>query len=153
MDAPVDADLLRVAHVIQLALTPVFLLSGVGALLNVFSGRLARVADQVAAASRELEASQDERRRATLQRRLGALNVRTFILDAAVALGATGGVATSVSVLTLFVGAFHHVGATVLLLSFGAGVVCTVGALCAYLAESLLASAGVRSAVRHAERD
>jgi hypothetical protein len=35
-----------VAHIVQLALTPVFLLSGIAALLNVFSTRLGRVADQ-----------------------------------------------------------------------------------------------------------
>ncbi len=34
------------AHVVQLALTPVFLLSGVAALFNVFSTRLGRVSDQ-----------------------------------------------------------------------------------------------------------
>jgi hypothetical protein len=33
-----------VAHIIQVALTPVFLLSGIATLLNVFSTRLARVA-------------------------------------------------------------------------------------------------------------
>jgi hypothetical protein len=36
-----------VAHVIQVALTPIFLLSGIATLLNVFSTRLARVADRV----------------------------------------------------------------------------------------------------------
>jgi hypothetical protein len=35
------------AHVVQLALTPIFLLSGVAALLNVFSTRLGRISDQV----------------------------------------------------------------------------------------------------------
>ena len=40
-----------VAHVIQVALTPVFLLSGVATLLNVFSTRLARVADLIAKAT------------------------------------------------------------------------------------------------------
>ena len=34
-----------VAHIIQVALTPVFLLSGIGALLNVFNTRLSRVSD------------------------------------------------------------------------------------------------------------
>ena len=34
-----------IAHVIQMALTPVFLLSGIGTLLNVFNTRLARVSD------------------------------------------------------------------------------------------------------------
>jgi len=36
-----------VAHVIQVALTPVFLLSGIASLLSVLSTRLARVADRV----------------------------------------------------------------------------------------------------------
>jgi hypothetical protein len=37
----------NVTRVIQLALTPVFLLTAVAALLNVFSTRLGRVADRV----------------------------------------------------------------------------------------------------------
>src|SRR3984893_14616120 len=36
-----------VAHIIQVTPTPVFLLSGIATLLNVFSTRLARVADRV----------------------------------------------------------------------------------------------------------
>jgi uncharacterized protein DUF2721 len=36
-------------HIIRMALTPVFLLSGIATLLNVFSARLARVADRVEA--------------------------------------------------------------------------------------------------------
>src|SRR4051794_22951556 len=42
-------------HLIQVALAPVFLLSGIGALLNVFAGRLARVADQLAALSAAIQ--------------------------------------------------------------------------------------------------
>ena len=35
-----------IAHIIQVALTPVFLLSGIATLLNVFSTRLSRVGDR-----------------------------------------------------------------------------------------------------------
>jgi hypothetical protein len=35
----------EVAHLIQLSIAPVFLLTGVGTLLNVLSGRLARIID------------------------------------------------------------------------------------------------------------
>jgi hypothetical protein len=35
-----------IAHIIQVALTPVFLVSGIATLLNVFSTRLSRVADR-----------------------------------------------------------------------------------------------------------
>jgi hypothetical protein len=43
-----------VAHVIQVALTPVFLLSGIASLLGVLSTRLARVADRVDALADQL---------------------------------------------------------------------------------------------------
>jgi hypothetical protein len=36
----------QIAHVIQLSIAPVFLLTGVGTLLNVLSGRLARITDR-----------------------------------------------------------------------------------------------------------
>ena len=45
-----------VAHVIQVALTPVFLLSGIASLLGILSTRLARVADRVDALAEQLEA-------------------------------------------------------------------------------------------------
>ena len=54
-----------VAHVIQVALTPIFLLSGIATLLNVFSTRLARVADRVESVAQEIgdaNATQAERR-------------------------------------------------------------------------------------------
>ena len=47
----------NVAHVIQVALTPVFLLSGIASLLGVLSTRLARVADRVDALAERLEAA------------------------------------------------------------------------------------------------
>ena len=45
--APPSPALDDVAHTIQVALTPVFLLSGIGTLINVFASRLARVGDQI----------------------------------------------------------------------------------------------------------
>lgn len=46
MMSPSDADASLIAHVIQLSFAPVFLLSGVGSLLGVMTGRLARVIDR-----------------------------------------------------------------------------------------------------------
>jgi len=40
------ADVTSVAHVIQLAVAPVFLLTGIGAILNVITNRLARIVDR-----------------------------------------------------------------------------------------------------------
>ncbi|MBX9812193.1 MAG: DUF2721 domain-containing protein [Burkholderiales bacterium] len=41
-----DPDIAVIAHVIQLAVAPVFLLTGVGALLSVMTNRLGRVIDR-----------------------------------------------------------------------------------------------------------
>ena len=43
---PTDPNISVIAHVIQLAVAPVFLLTGVGALLAVMTNRLARVIDR-----------------------------------------------------------------------------------------------------------
>jgi hypothetical protein len=92
-----------VAHVIQVALTPVFLLSGIASLLSVLSTRLARVADRVDALAEQLEADGPIDRR-KLRRRLAYLRRRSHVLDAAVMMGTLGGVATSCAALLLFVG-------------------------------------------------
>ena len=51
------ADVTTVAHVIQLAVAPVFLLTGVGAILSVIANRLARIVDR----SRVLSTAADQK--------------------------------------------------------------------------------------------
>lgn len=46
LGALADTEVSLVAHTIQLAVAPVFLLAGIGAFLNVCAGRLARVIDR-----------------------------------------------------------------------------------------------------------
>ena len=41
-----STDITSIAHVIQLAVAPVFLLSGIAALLNVLNTRLSRIVDR-----------------------------------------------------------------------------------------------------------
>ena len=41
-----DTGISDIAHIIQLAVAPVFLLAGIGSLINVLAGRLARVVDR-----------------------------------------------------------------------------------------------------------
>ncbi len=43
---PTETDVSSVAHVIQLAVAPVFLLTGVGTILNVMANRLSRIVDR-----------------------------------------------------------------------------------------------------------
>jgi len=54
------ADVTSVAHVIQLAVAPVFLLTGVGAILGVITNRLARIVDRSRVLSNSSDHNQSE---------------------------------------------------------------------------------------------
>jgi uncharacterized membrane-anchored protein len=141
-----------VAHVIQVALTPIFLLSGIATLLNVFSTRLARVADRVDQITKALEEA-DTEENAELIEQLSHLRRRSLALDAAVMLAAIGGAATCMSVFTLFVGALRdETVASVLFTTFGLAVACTIGAIGAFTVEMLMAGSGVRAEVAAGRR-
>jgi uncharacterized protein DUF2721 len=141
-----------VAHVIQVALTPIFLLSGIATLLNVFSTRLARVADRVDQITKAMEdADPDES--VALARQLLHLRRRSIALDAAVLLGAVAAAATCASVFTLFVGALRNATvASVLFTTFGLAIACTISAIGAFTAEMLMAGSGVRAEVAAGRR-
>jgi hypothetical protein len=146
------SDLEPVAHVIQVALTPIFLLSGIATLLNVFSTRLARVADLVEAATKDLSGADPDHTQALLMR-LARLRGRSIALDVAVALAAMGAAATCGSVLTLFVGALRDTATiSVLFVLFGLAIICTLGAIGAFTLELLLAGFGIRARVASTAR-
>ena len=132
-----------VAHVIQVALTPVFLLSGVASLLGVLSTRLARVADRVDSLTERLDTAEPTERR-RLQARLTYLRRRSHVLDAAVMMATLGVIATSVAALLLFVGTLRDQAGVSLFVAFGFALLFTMGALLAFLIEMLLASRGIR---------
>ncbi len=132
------------AHVVQLALTPVFLLSGIAALLNVFATRLGRVADQADALAEQPNETSGR------DDRLRVLRWRSRVLDWAVLLAAVSGALTCGTVLVLFFGVvLGKDAASLLFLLFGAAIVFTMGALLAFVAEMLLAAHGVRQTVAH----
>ena len=141
-----------VAHIIQSALTPIFLLSGLATLLNVFSTRLVRVADQVEAAGKTL-AMADAAQTRFLARKLRILYWRSLALDTAVVLGAVGGAATCGSVLALFVSSLREMSDAALLFGlFGLAVVCALGGVLAFTVEMLLAGIGIREEVVQSHR-
>ena len=136
----------NMAHVIQVALTPVFLLSGVGTLLNVFNARLARVTDHAEHAAELLGNALGEQEARQLRAHLRRLQQRTVALDASVALMAVAGAATCGAAFGLFPGALRDAAvASSLTVLFGIALLCTVGALTAFLADSVLAWHGLRS--------
>jgi uncharacterized protein DUF2721 len=142
-----SAALGSVVHIIQISLAPVFLLSGIATLLNVFSTRLARVADQVDAAAKALDIA-NSGEAAILAQRLQQLHLRSLALDFAVALGSTAGGLTCATVLALFVGETGGFAlATMLLIAFGLAITCTLASIGCFTAEMLIASRHIRAAV------
>ncbi len=133
-----------IAHIIQVALTPVFLLSGIGTLLNVFNTRLSRVSDHTEHAADLLSSEEDVAKQVRLGRHLDRLQRRRLVLDAAVVLGAVGGSATCGAAFVLFLGGMRDTAvATWLSVLFGVALGCTVGSLMAFLVDSVLAWHGI----------
>ena len=138
---PVDA-----TRIIQTALTPVFLLSGIGTLLNVFNQRLARVADHTShVADLVAAADEDDPEQARMQRHYRRLIRRRSALDASVVLGALAGGTTCAAAFALFLVTIRDsTGSAVELWLFGSSLGCTIAALTAFLVDTVLGWHGLR---------
>jgi uncharacterized protein DUF2721 len=130
-----------IAHLIQTALTPVFLLTGVGTTLNVFTGRLARAVDRARRLEELLAHHPADARQ--IHSDLEVLALRTRYIHAAIAMCALSAVLIALVVIALFANVFFESGfaGTIAWLFVGAMVFVT----CAYLAFLL----EVRLATRH----
>ncbi|MGI4792828.1 MAG: DUF2721 domain-containing protein [Janthinobacterium lividum] len=133
------------AHIIQTALTPVFMLSGIGTLMNLFNTRLARVSDHLETIAGSLADAEDSAQKSALRRHSIRLHRRTLMLDASIVLDAIGGAATCGAALVLFLGSLRNSSAgSWLVLLFSVTLVCTMGALATFIADSVLAWHGLR---------
>ncbi len=125
-----------ISHLIQVAIAPVFLLNGLGILLNVFTGRLARVVDRMRIAANHLRSNTDAARRPQLERELAYQRSRLKIVNGAIALVAMSAFLTCCAILALFVGGLTRDGQSSLPLGlFAAAVTAVIVALGLFLAE------------------
>ncbi|GEN61010.1 hypothetical protein ANI02nite_28940 [Acetobacter nitrogenifigens DSM 23921 = NBRC 105050] len=135
-----------VAHLIETALTPVFMLSGVGTLLNLFNTRSARVADHIEKASDLLDDEVDKHARQSLHRHLFHLRRRTFVLDLSILFAGLAGATTCGAAFVLFLGSVRDASIALwLVLMFGAALLATVAALAAFLVDCLLSWNSLKS--------
>ena len=125
-------------HLIQLALTPVFLLTAIAGFLNVFTGRLARVADMVNAITGARAEGKPAPR--GLLDNLESLRRRTLALQTAVLLGGASGAFTCAATFTIFVGNLGADLTLLLLIEFALALVCLLGAVASFVAEMLIAT-------------
>jgi hypothetical protein len=141
---PPDTGITAVAHAIQLAVAPVFLLSGVAGLLAVLTTRLARVIDRsrVLAApigTHAADAAAVRGERQTLAR-------RAKFISRAIALCTISALLICAVIATLFVAAFARFDASApVALLFVAAMAALFVGLLAFLREIFLATANLRS--------
>ncbi len=97
-------NLTNVAHVIQLAVAPVFLLTGIGAILSVLTGRLGRLVDRFRVLSET-----DETMPLKRSRELSILSARATWVHWAITLCTASALFVSLVIGALFVGAVVNV--------------------------------------------
>jgi Protein of unknown function (DUF2721) len=134
---------LDISHLIQSALAPVFLLSGVGVTLGVMTNRLARTVERARGLEQLL--TQQPAEAAQIHSDLRVLAQRARYIYAAITMCGCSAVLIALVVITLFANAFFGSGfaGTIALLFVGAMVFIT-GAYVAFLIEVRLATRALR---------
>jgi hypothetical protein len=133
-----------IGHVIQLAVAPVFLLSGIGIILTVLTNRLARVVDR----ARRLEdavdaAAPDERQQ--IAAKLRGMARRARLMNRAITLSTLSALLVALVVVTIFLSAFLPFNTTApIAILFILAMLSLIGALIYFLREVFLAISTLR---------
>jgi len=133
-----------IAHVIQLAIAPVFLITGVCTLLGVLANRLGRIVDRARVIERKLEIP-DEVKRVRLEEELIRLCRRARFVNLAIRCSIISALLTCITISTLFTGTFvpAHLSKVIAVL-FVAAMLSLFLALLAFLREVMVATRALR---------
>ncbi len=137
-------EVVDIAHAIQLAVTPVFLLSGIGVLLGVLTNRLARIVDRarkIEEGLRQVAGAVPEQAREQL--RISSRRAR--LINVAITFGTIAALLVSVVVALLFASTFVPLNlAAYVALLFVLAMAALVGALVSFLLEVRVSIATLR---------
>ena len=139
-----DLSVSTVAEIVRVALAPVFLLSGIGAFLNVLASRLSRIVDR----SREVEPRLLSSRGTEHDRWIADLKIldwRMSLISWATGLSVTSAILTCLVVILLFAANLirTHLGTEIAWL-FMASMVAIGAAFAVFLVETTVAARAVR---------
>ena len=144
LSAPSPAAVSAIAHTIQLAVAPVFLLAGIGSLLNVLTARLARVVDRARVIEAALPGVGDDPR-ARHVTELAVLDRRMVLAHRAISLCTASALFVCVLVALLFVADLVELAyARIIAVLFVLAMALLVGGLLCFLAEIRVATQSVR---------
>ena len=134
-----------VGEVIRLAVAPVFLLSGVGIMLTVFTNRLARTVDRARELERNAAHVPEADRTHELHAPLNALARRGRLLSFAITLCTICALLVAVVVVVLFLGeSFNFRISYAIDALFIAAMLSFIGAILCFLREVFIATASLR---------
>ena len=138
-----------IAHLIQTAIAPVFLLTGVASTLGVLTNRLSRIVDRARVLEEQLEGHPGQA--ATLLSALQVLARRAHYINVAISLSTIAALLVALVVVTLFANAWlrSELGLLIALLFVGA-MVCLSAAFISFFIEVRLAVAALRIGLPHA---
>jgi len=134
-----------IAHVIQLSVAPVFLVTGIGAMLSVLSFRLSRAVDRARVLEDYLPTLTDEQRIAGIHRELCILSLRTRLINWSITLCTASALLICLVIMVLFVGAVVGLNiATPIAALFILSMAALISSLLIFLKEIQLATANLR---------
>jgi len=143
-----------ITHAIQLAVAPVFLLTAIGTLINVFASRLGRIVDRNRALRRffhqldDHQVGEEDPQRAVGREELRQLEHRIHLTYIAIVLAVLAALFICLSVALAFIDAFIAINlARAVGLLFILAMVAMVGCLLVFLREIFLAVNTARSAI------
>ena len=139
-----DSGITAIAHVIQLAVAPVFLLTGVGALLAVLTNRLARIIDRARVLEERLAVLGETERHAS-EADLRTLSERARHINRAISLSVTCALLVCALIVALFGGTFLETDVSGLIgLVFIIAMLALIVALVSFLLEISIATRSLR---------
>ena len=139
-----------IAHVIQLAVAPVFLLTGIGGMLSVMTNRLGRIVDRARAL--EVVVLRDAQDRQATHLELLCLSRRARLISVSISLCTLTALLVSSVIAILFLGSFVTFDAPmVVALLFVTAMLAFIVALLFFLREVFVAIAGLQFGLRQAD--
>ena len=142
-----------IAHLIQIALTPIFLISAIGVTLNVLTSRLARIVDRARAMEDQLRSSAHHPEGRELHAQLAVLARRARWINAAITLITLSALFIALVVVMLFVNAFLRWDLSAFIACmFILSMVTLAAALLAFLIEVRIATTTLRIGIEEASR-
>jgi hypothetical protein len=153
---PNEVPATNIAHLIQIALTPIFLISAIGVTLNVLTNRLARIVDRARAMECEVLRPDYRPDGRDLHSALSVLERRARYINSAITLITLSALFIALVVVMLFVNAFVRWELSAFIACmFILSMLALATALLAFLIEVRIATSnlriGIEAAARHSE--